>query len=450
MTAFNQDTVEKLTFITNMSENLRVSVGDTSDDNFDFVMPDFVLCIRDFTLDLEIDGREITSDQYLEHCLTAKSTGNKVLDEKYNRPRHCIKKYFTKRKAFTFDRPANKKIMKTLDKAKKEDLSPDFIEESQNFQKFIYERTGKMLQTKRPVTVRMLVELLGAYIKAIKDGKVPCIDDALTVMSKEENKKHAKDAIDTFRVDLEKLHLPVGDKTKLLEEKFEIRTSVLKNLTSKLLFDDDHSVEMSVQSEMDRIFKEFETKNDKLLYEKCMKRITDLYEKEVKGNIDGKIYMVSGGYDKYKNDMLRVKEMYETELDHERIDRMQTNKAMRDFLAQRYAESEAIMTEDKSISEDEKNAEMETQKKKLEAEFKETQEKESKRFADELEKQRKQHDDVIAKARKDQEDKDEANRAQFLEEKLAKRDTEILELTKSVARLEGREDERNKKQCSVS
>ncbi|XP_060603239.1 guanylate-binding protein 1-like isoform X2 [Ruditapes philippinarum] len=343
MTAFNQDTVEKLTFITNMSENLRVSVGDTSDDNFDFVMPDFVLCIRDFTLDLEIDGREITSDQYLEHCLTAKSTGNKVLDEKYNRPRHCIKKYFTKRKAFTFDRPANKKIMKTLDKAKKEDLSPDFIEESQNFQKFIYERTGKMLQTKRPVTVRMLVELLGAYIKAIKDGKVPCIDDALTVMSKEENKKHAKDAIDTFRVDLEKLHLPVGDKTKLLEEKFEIRTSVLKNLTSKLLFDDDHSVEMSVQSEMDRIFKEFETKNDKLLYEKCMKRITDLYEKEVKGNIDGKIYMVSGGYDKYKNDMLRVKEMYETELDHERIDRMQVSSVENDFMAGKTSERNEIM-----------------------------------------------------------------------------------------------------------
>jgi hypothetical protein len=93
----------------------------------------------------------------------------------------------------------------------------------------------------------VLVELLGAYIKAIKDGKVPCIDDALTVMSKEENEKHAKDAIDTFRVDLGKLHLPVGNKAELLKKTFEIQTSALKNINSKLLFDDDHSVEMSVK-----------------------------------------------------------------------------------------------------------------------------------------------------------------------------------------------------------
>lgn len=41
------------------------------DDSAEFVsfFPDFVWTVRDFTLELQLDGRPITSDQYLENAL---------------------------------------------------------------------------------------------------------------------------------------------------------------------------------------------------------------------------------------------------------------------------------------------------------------------------------------------------------------------------------------------
>jgi hypothetical protein len=133
---------------------LKVSVTDKTDDNFDLVMPEFILCIRDFTLDLEIDGKECNEDEYIEHCLKERKTENSKSDEAYNRPRQCIKKYFTKRKAFTFDRPAARKAMKNLEQVKEEDLTSDFVQETKRFIAFIYERPAKMLHNKTFVTGR--------------------------------------------------------------------------------------------------------------------------------------------------------------------------------------------------------------------------------------------------------------------------------------------------------
>ncbi|XP_060552764.1 guanylate-binding protein 2-like, partial [Ruditapes philippinarum] len=239
-----------------MSENLKVSATDTTDNNFDLLMPDFVLCIRDFTLDLEIDGKECSEDDYFEHCLKGKKTENSKLDEAYNRPRLCIKKYFTKRKAFTFDRPASRKAMKNLEQAKEENLSDDFVNETKKFIAYVYERPAKMLQNKKLVTGRMLLELLNAFVKAIKNGTVPCIDDALTVMSKQENERHAKDAIASFRGEIGKLSMPFGNKTQLLEKKFSTQSLILTGLNSKLLLDDNHAKEMEVKVKYLLIFED--------------------------------------------------------------------------------------------------------------------------------------------------------------------------------------------------
>ncbi|XP_060595834.1 scaffold attachment factor B2-like [Ruditapes philippinarum] len=111
---------------------------------------------------------------------------------------------------------------------------------------------------------------------------------------------------------------------------------------------------------------------------------------------------------------------------------LQVNKAKRDFLAERQAESEAIMTADKSISEKEQKDELEKREKKLEADFKEAQEKALKHSQEELERQRKQHDEQMAIIRKEQKDCEEANKAAFLEERLARRDQERIQLLETA------------------
>jgi hypothetical protein len=74
---------------------------------------------------------------------------------------------------------------------------------------------------------------------------------------------------------------------------------------------------------MEKRFKEFEAKNDKKVYENCLARITDIYNYEIKHKINRRIYLVSGGFDKYKKDMQCIVEKFEMEQDNNNTDRVQ-------------------------------------------------------------------------------------------------------------------------------
>ena len=75
--------------------------------DFDVNFPFFIFALRDFSLDLEINGKEVTSDEYLEHCLALKNDDSDAA-KSYNKCRLCLRKYFKRRKCFTFDRPTSR------------------------------------------------------------------------------------------------------------------------------------------------------------------------------------------------------------------------------------------------------------------------------------------------------------------------------------------------------
>lgn len=66
--------------------------------------PLFILALRDFTLDLEIEGEEQTPDEYFESMLTTESTDESELQN----PRESIIKFFPIRKCFTFVPPGRR------------------------------------------------------------------------------------------------------------------------------------------------------------------------------------------------------------------------------------------------------------------------------------------------------------------------------------------------------
>ncbi|RXN13359.1 guanylate-binding 1-like protein [Labeo rohita] len=68
-------TVEELQCVTELAECIKVKSSDEDADNSrDFVkfFPNFIWAVRDFTLELKIDGKDITEDQYLEFALKLK------------------------------------------------------------------------------------------------------------------------------------------------------------------------------------------------------------------------------------------------------------------------------------------------------------------------------------------------------------------------------------------
>ena len=85
----------------------------STDHEFDMYFPEFILTLRDFTLELKVDEKDITSDEYLEYCLKL-MPGNEDTTKEFNKPRYCMRKYFKQRKCFVFEQPAKRKQLHRL------------------------------------------------------------------------------------------------------------------------------------------------------------------------------------------------------------------------------------------------------------------------------------------------------------------------------------------------
>ena len=122
-----------------MTHKPRSDETQPSDANFDCFFPFFVFALRDFALIMSINGKPVTNEQYMEHCLQLKD-GDDERSKKSNEPRLCIRKYFRKRFCFTFDRPGSKTALQELERVPDEKLSEDFVKDMTEFVNFVYRK----------------------------------------------------------------------------------------------------------------------------------------------------------------------------------------------------------------------------------------------------------------------------------------------------------------------
>lgn len=99
--------------------------------------PDLVWTLRDFFLDLEVNGHPITADEYLENSLRPKPGTDKSL-QNFNLPRQCIQKFFPTKKCFIFDSPTHRKKLAQLETLHDDDLEPDFVQQVAEFCSYIF------------------------------------------------------------------------------------------------------------------------------------------------------------------------------------------------------------------------------------------------------------------------------------------------------------------------
>ncbi|NXG76030.1 GBP1 protein, partial [Baryphthengus martii] len=76
----DQAAMEQLHYVTQLAERIKLKAEpEESDDEledsekFAAFFPTFVWAVRDFTLQLELDGKEISADDYLENALKLKA-----------------------------------------------------------------------------------------------------------------------------------------------------------------------------------------------------------------------------------------------------------------------------------------------------------------------------------------------------------------------------------------
>ncbi|XP_074710680.1 uncharacterized protein LOC141937138 isoform X4 [Strix uralensis] len=191
----DQPAMEQLHYMVKLSDHVKLKAApkesqDELEDSEKFVLffPTFIWAVRDFTLQLELDGKEISADDYLENALRLKDvglspslrpvqislqnlptlepihtpnqlgksttaqargtcstsfypTGNSREVQRYNQTRECIRQYFPERKCFVFDQPAHKRDLVHLEELQDDEIDVEFRQQLEKFCSYIWEKS---------------------------------------------------------------------------------------------------------------------------------------------------------------------------------------------------------------------------------------------------------------------------------------------------------------------
>uniref|UniRef100_A0A672JYH1 GB1/RHD3-type G domain-containing protein n=1 Tax=Sinocyclocheilus grahami TaxID=75366 RepID=A0A672JYH1_SINGR len=242
--------VMDLQYVTELSDCIKVKSSDEdADDSSEFVkfFPSFIWAVRDFTLELKIDGKDVTEDEYLEFALKLKhGTSRNVMG--YNFPRECIQNFFPSRKCFTFPFPTAPENMSSLESLNSADISSKFLKVTDNFCQFVFDDSCvKRLKDGYTVTGRVLGHLAKTYVDTISSGAVPCLENAVIAMATIENEAAVKEGLQVYQSGMEKL-----------KDSFPLE---LKNVSSE----HQHLSSTATQAFMKRSFRDTDGKNLKSL-----------------------------------------------------------------------------------------------------------------------------------------------------------------------------------------
>ncbi|XP_053391637.1 guanylate-binding protein 2-like [Mercenaria mercenaria] len=334
-----------------MSKNIIFACEENADEKFDLILPTFVLCLRDFILDSEKDGQVLTADEYLEDCLQLKPmppNGKKDV-EKYNRPRECIRKYFPKRKCFTFDRPGYKSDMKRLETAKADELFDDFLKETEQFLSYVYNCKPKVLLSSKPVRGKMFVTLATSYIKAISNGAVPDVDDAFQTVAKIENERMAIEAVKDFSVRVQDIELPVLHIHEFDKIYGDIQNASLAHFRSEALFESEQ-FEKEALVKMENIWNLTKKQNCELVRNYCLTQLKKIFGDVVGEKKAKEIYFAAGGYEEYKCDIGKVKNTYNLKM--QGIDEYEFTRVLNEFFEGEADYESKVMMKDKKFAEE--------------------------------------------------------------------------------------------------
>ncbi|XP_073694035.1 guanylate-binding protein 4-like [Garra rufa] len=350
--------VEELQCVTELAECIKVkSSNEDADNSRDFVkfFPNFIWAVRDFTLELKIEGKDITEDQYLERALKLKDgTSKKVME--YNLLRECIRNFFPSRKCFTFPFPTAPENMSCLEGLDSADIK--FLMATDNFCKFVFHDNNiKRLKDGYTVTGKVLGHLAKIYVDTISSGAVPCVENAVIAMAKIENEAAVKEGLEVYQTEMEKLN------------SFPLE---LKDLTSK----HQHVRSMATQTFMKRSFRDTNGKNLKSLEEKISK-LFDKYQCQNKQaskrqsedllsslsvpmmeKLKQGFYVRLGGYDLFCKDLEDIKKKYNSQANKE----FMAEEVLEEFLKQKSVDSKAILQAEMQLTEKEKKIKEEKEK----------------------------------------------------------------------------------------
>ncbi|XP_021323188.1 guanylate-binding protein 4 [Danio rerio] len=353
--------IEELQYVTELTECIKVkSPNEDVDNSTEFVkfFPSFIWAVRDFSLELKIDGEDATEDQYLEFALKLKhGTSKKVME--FNLPRECIKNFFPSRTCFTFPFPTTLEKMSTLERLGPADLCPEFQEVSKRFCTCVYEKSEvKRLKDGHTVTGRVLGHLAELYVNTISSGAVPCLENAVVALAQIENQAALQEALQVYQVGMEekKRAFPL-ELEQVSAEHQRLSQSATQTFMAESFRDTDGKHLKALEEEINKLFDACLRENDQASVKKCENLLLSLSATMTEKHKQG-FYAKPGGYDVFCRDLEDIVKKYNSLVKKE----VKAEVVLQEFLKLKSVDSKAILQADRKLSEKEKKIKEETER----------------------------------------------------------------------------------------
>ncbi|CAK4652314.1 hypothetical protein LEN26_016805 [Aphanomyces euteiches] len=171
--------IEDLSLVVNLTKYIQVSTGGNgSGGNLAEFFPAFLWVVRDFTLQLEEEGKAISSRDYLEKALKPQPGTSDDTQHK-NQVRQLLSNFFPQRDCITMVRPLNDEaLLRELPKQPFESLRPEFRTQLESLKQRVFTTLQPKKLMSKPLNGTMLVTLAENYVEAFNSGAAPVISSA--------------------------------------------------------------------------------------------------------------------------------------------------------------------------------------------------------------------------------------------------------------------------------
>ncbi|XP_067831344.1 guanylate-binding protein 1-like [Heptranchias perlo] len=304
--------LQDLHYVTELTELIKVKSAGGGDESLEFVrfFPAFVWSVRDFTLELKMNGRDVSSDEYLDNALRLRHGSSETVQD-YNLPRECIREYFPTRKCFVFDRPGGKEVMRNMDLIADSGLDPAFVNQARAFVTYVYSTAQiKRLKGGHMVNGRLLGTLAVTYVDAIRSGKIPCLESAVHALARIENSAAVSEATKAYEEQMGKLvQLPTGTWQELSEVHHQCQSESLHLFMERCFKDEGQKYQQELMNAVAEIYAAVCKKNFQESVDKSTAIILELGV-PMEDKIKNGSYTKPGGYAVFEKDMEALVKIY--------------------------------------------------------------------------------------------------------------------------------------------
>ncbi|XP_054576734.1 guanylate-binding protein 1 [Eptesicus fuscus] len=355
MGTINQQAMDELHYVTELTDKIRAKSSldaNEVEDSADFVsfFPDFVWTLRDFSLELEVNGQPISADEYLQNSLKLKQ-GASLKNEKVNLPRLCIRKFFPNKKCFIFHRPTHRKKLGQLETMHDDELDPEFMQQAADFCSYIFTNSKvKTLSGGIQVNGPRLETLVLTYVNAISSGDLPCMENAILALAQIENSAAVQKAFAHYDQQMgQKVQLPTETLQEFLDLHMASEKEAFEVFMKNSFKDIDHIFQKELVAQLAKRRNDFYKVNMEASSDRCSALLQDIFH-SLEEDIKQRVFFKPGGYSLLMKTMHELKKRY---LQEPRKG-IQSEEVLQTYLRSKESVVDAVLQTDQTLTKREK------------------------------------------------------------------------------------------------